>query len=227
MATHLQRQLDKLKRSLLSLGTLVEEGVDKAIVAIQTRDVGLADEVIAGDASIDELELDVEEECLHTLALHQPVAFDLRFVVAVLKINNDLERIGDLAVNVAQQARFLASCSMVDQMPFDLGRMSGLVQEMLKKSLDALVNLDPALAREVRSLDDVVDGIHRGMYDRITETMRENPEQIEQMIHLINVSRQLERMADHAVNVAKDVIYMAEGDIVRHRKIQERRDQSA
>ncbi|QDU72073.1 phosphate signaling complex protein PhoU [Mucisphaera calidilacus] len=219
MPTHLQRQLDKLKRSLLSLGTLVEEAVDGAIRAIQSRDVTLAEEVIAGDAAIDQLEIDVEEECLHTLALHQPVAFDLRFVVAVLKINNDLERIGDLAVNAAQQAQFLASCAMVDRVPFNLGRMSELVQQMLSKSLDALVNLDPELAREVRTLDDTVDSIHRDMYDRISDSMRKNQDQIEQMVHLINVSRQLERMADHAVNIAKDVIYMAEGDIVRHRKL--------
>lgn len=222
MPTHLQRQLDKLKRSLLSLGTLVEEAVDGAIRAIQNRDVSLAEAVITGDADIDQLEIDVEEECLHTLALHQPVAFDLRFVVAVLKINNDLERIGDLAVNVAQQAQFLASCAMVDRVPFDLGRMSALVQEMLSKSLDALVNLDPDMAREVRSLDDTVDSIHRTMYDRISDSMRQNQDQIEQMVHLINVSRQLERMADHAVNVAKDVIYMAEGDIVRHRNLPSR-----
>ncbi|MEQ9459478.1 MAG: phosphate signaling complex protein PhoU [Phycisphaeraceae bacterium] len=224
MATHLQRQLDKLKKSLLSLGTLVEEAVDGGIRAVQTRDYAIAQSVIEGDIKIDQLEIDVEEECLQTLALHQPVAFDLRFVIAVLKINNDLERIGDLAVNVAQQAQFLASCAAVDRIPFDLGRMSALVQEMLTKSLDALVNLDPSLAREVRELDDNVDEIHREMYDRITESMKTNPEQITQMIHLTNVSRQLERMADHAVNIAKDVIYMAEGDIVRHRRLTRERD---
>lgn len=215
---HLQRQIDKLKKMLLTLGTMVEESVHGAISAVQNRDVDKADSVVKGDRKVDEMEIEVEEECLHTLALHQPVAFDLRFVVAVLKINNDLERIGDLAVNIAEQARFLASQGRIERVPFDLVGMSQKVEWMLRTSLDALVNIDAQEARAVRKVDDDVDAIHRGMYDKVAAAIRDDPRHIEQMIHLLNVSRQLERIADHAVNIAKDVLYMAEGEIVRHQR---------
>lgn len=218
MSLHLQRQIEKLKKMLLSLGALVEEAVQHAIAAVRQRDSERARQVIAGDTRIDLHEIDLEEECLHTLALHQPVAFDLRFVVAVLKINNDLERIGDLAVNIAEQAEFLASESRVEQMPFDLAGMSEKVESMLRQSLDALVNIDVARARAVRALDDEVDAIHRGMYERVTASIRRQPGQLEQMIHLLNISRQLERIADHAVNIADDVLYLAEGEIARHHR---------
>lgn len=218
MPRHLQRQIDKLKQSILSLGALVEQAVQRSIAAVQHEDVLQAQRVIDGDDRIDVAEIDLEEECLHTLALHQPVAFDLRFVVAVLKINNDLERIGDLAVNIAEQARFLASESRVERVPFDLSGMSQKVLSMLRQSLDALVNADAARARGVRALDDEVDEIHRGMYERVTQAIREHPDELEQMIHLLNISRQLERIADHAVNIADDVLYLAEGEIVRHRR---------
>ena len=213
---HLQRQIEKIKKQVLALGAAVEEQVHEAIRAIQARDVEMAQAVRAGDKKIDLLEIDIEEECLHTLALHQPVAFDLRYLVAVLKINHDLERIGDHAANLAQQAEFLANEAEVDDWPYDLGTMGRLVQTMLRKALDALVNIETERAWEVRKLDDQVDEMHRGMYGRITELMRENPHQIEQYIHLLVISRQLERMADHAVNIAKDVLYMAEGEIMRH-----------
>jgi len=213
---HLQRQIDKLKKMLLSLGTMVEESVHAAIDAVQSRDVEEATRVVENDRKIDEMEIEVEEECLHTLALHQPVAFDLRFVVAVLKINNELERIGDLAVHIAEQARFLAGQGRVERVPFDLVGMSRKVEWMLRTSLDALVNVDAEEATNVRKFDDKVDEIHRGMYDKVAASIRENPEHLEQMIHLLNVSRQLERLADHAVNICKDVLYMAEGEIVRH-----------
>jgi len=215
MSVHLQRQFDRLKKSILSLGTMVEELVDAAIRAVETHDERLADQVIADDRQIDLTEIEVEEECLHTLALHQPVAFDLRFVVAVLKINSDLERIGDLAVNIADQARYLASESRV-AIPFDLPGMARVVRGMLKQSLDALVNIDMELAAAVRKRDDEVDAIHREMYDLVEQAIRENPHQIGQHIHLLSISRHLERIADHCVNIAEDVEYMARGDISRH-----------
>jgi phosphate transport system protein len=213
---HFQRQIEKIKKQLLSLGTMVEENLHQAIGAIQNRDVAAAEKVIRGDREVDEKEIDVEEECLHTLALHQPVAMDLRFLVAVLKINSDLERIGDLAVHIAEQAKFLASEGRIEHWPFDLTRMSQHVEWMLRTSLDALVNVDPSKAGQVRAVDDEVDDIHRGMYDAVTSHIREHPDEAEQMIHLLNVSRQLERTADHACNIAKDVLYLAEGEIVRH-----------
>lgn len=215
---HLHRQIEKLKKMLLAVGARVEEALHVSIEVVRNRDVDQANRVIEGDREIDLMEIDVEEECLHTLALHQPVATDLRFIVAMLKINNDLERIGDLAVNIAEQARFLAGESRVDQWPYDLPGMSQAVQKMVHESLDALVNMDPDKARTVRQLDDEVDAIHRGMYDRISQAIRQDTGQLEQMIHLLNISRQLERIADHATNIAKDVIYLVEGDIVRHNR---------
>jgi phosphate transport system protein len=215
---HLERQIEKVKKQLLTLGTAVEESLHDAIQAIQDRDVELADKVIDHDRKIDEQEIDVEEECLHALALHQPVAHDLRFLVSVLKINSDLERIGDLAVHIAEQAKFLAHEGRVDRWPYDLTGMSYKVEWMLRTSLDALVNLDTKKASRVREMDDEVDDIHRGMYNTVTEHMRSQPDQVEQMIHLLNISRQLERTADHACNISKDVLYLVEGEIVRHKR---------
>lgn len=194
-----------------------EEAVERAIRAVHHRDVDLADQVINDDQKVDLMEIDIEEECLHTLALHQPVAFDLRFVVAVLKINSDLERIADLATNIAEQAKFLADMAKPSEIPFDLTGMGRAVRAMLKNSLDALVNVDPKLAAEVTEMDDKVDTIHRQMYEAIESAIRENPRQLPQYIHLLNISRQLERMGDHCVNIAEDVLYMARGDITRHR----------
>lgn len=219
MSLHLQRQIEKLKKQLLTLGAAVEENVNHAIRCVTERDVDLAGRVIRRDDDIDRMEIDVEEECLHTLALHQPVAFDLRYVVAVLKINNDLERIGDHAVNMAIQARMLAQESEVERLPYDLRGMGDRASRMLRMSLDALVAIDPEGARQVRQLDDEVDTIHRGMYDAVTHSCRERPHELAQMIHLLNVSKQLERVADLSCGIAKDVLYMAEGEIMRHARL--------
>lgn len=216
MSQHLPRQIDHLKRMVLALGTATEEAVHTAIHAVQSRDLEAAQRVIDEDRQIDQSEIDVEEECLHTLALHQPVAFDLRFVIAVLKINVELERIADLAGNVAEQARFLAQEERIDVMPYDLPGMSARVEVLLKDSLDALVNVDTNLAFHVREHDREIDQIHRGMYERIEASIRKDPAHTRQYIHLLSVSRHLERMADHCVNIAEDVIYMASGDILRH-----------
>lgn len=219
MPLFLQRQINTLKKMLLNLGTACEEQVRDSIQAVTTRDVELAERVIQGDKKIDLMEIDVEEECLHTLALHQPVAFDLRYVVAVLKMNNDLERIGDHAKSIAEQARFLAGEGQVTQTPFDLDAMGRRVEQMLRNALDAVVNIDVEMAKEVRVLDDEVDIMHASMYSRAIELMRDNPHETEQMVHFINVSRLLERIADHACNIAKDVLYITEGEIPRHGRL--------
>ncbi len=216
MAVFLQRQIQTIKKMLLTLGAACEEQVRDATRAVTARDADLAERVILGDKKIDLLEVDIEEECLHTLALHQPVAFDLRYVVAVLKMNNDLERIGDHASNIAQQARYLIGIGQVDETPFDLPGMARRAEQMLRHALDAVVNIDVELAREVRVLDDEVDIMHASMYKRAVELIRENPDHAEQMVHYINVSRMLERIADHACNIAKDVLYITEGEIPRH-----------
>jgi phosphate transport system protein len=215
MAWHLQKEIEHLKKKLLALSTFVEENVQRAVKSLEERDGKLAAKAIENDLLIDHMEIDVEEECLKILALHQPVAVDLRFLVAVLKINNDLERIGDLAVNIAERAEFLSTQPKVD-VAFDFIGMSKKAQYMLTQSLDALVNLDSPLARKVLLLDDEVDSINRKMYDQITDGIRRRPESLNSLIHLLSVSRHLERIADHATNIAEDVIYMIEGEIVRH-----------
>jgi phosphate transport system protein len=216
MSVHLQKQIDKLKRQITAMGNLAEQSLLKAMVAVERRDAVVAEQVIAADGKVDQMELDVEEECLHTLALYQPVASDLRYVVSVLKINNDLERIADMASNIAQQAVFLASEPPVDPMPFDLVGMADRVRRMLARALEAMLNSDPELADTVRASDDEVDTIHRHMYERVEAAMRERPDRIPSFIHLMNISRQLERVADLATNIAEDVIYTARGKLVRH-----------
>jgi len=216
MNLHLHREIEKLKTMLLSLGTDVEEHVYKAVQALDERNGTLADQVIGSDEQVDRYEVYLEEECLKILALHQPVAIDLRFVIAVLKINNDLERIGDLAVNIAERAKFLAGRDVLD-VPFDFMGMADKTRAMLKKSLDALVNMDPRMARDVCAADDEVDALNREMYGRIQKSMQQHPDRIDGLIHYLGVSRYLERIADHATNIAEDVIYMVDGDIVRHR----------
>ncbi len=216
MSLHLQRQISHLKKVILSLGAQVEESLQNAIEAIESRDIDLAQQVIDNDSVIDQMEVDIEEECLHTLALHQPVAFDLRYIVATLKINNELERIGDLSVNIAELAQFLTERARLQNPPFNIYDMTMKVRKMLKDSLDALVNIDPDLAEGVRQSDDEVDAIHRGMYMKVEQAIREDPELVKTYIYMLSVSRNLERIADHAVNVSEDVIYMAKGDILRH-----------
>lgn len=215
MQVRLQREIEKLKKQILTLGATVEERVHMAVQAINDRDASLAQRVIDGDAQIDEMEVELEEECLKILALHQPVAIDLRFLIAVLKINNDLERIGDLAMNISERALSITTQNNVEE-PFNFPVMSKKVKMMLKKSLDSLVNMDSGMARDVSAMDDEVDEIHRQMYDRIRVSLQENPEKSDVLIGLLSVSRHLERIGDLATNIAEDVIYMIEGQIVRH-----------
>jgi len=216
MAKHLQRELEKLQRGLLSLSAVVEEAVRKAVQALERRDVPLAQHVIETDLDIDQAEVDLEEECLKLLALYQPVAVDLRLIVAVLKINNDLERIGDLAVNIAERAVFLAGQDAV-QSEFDFEGMARKAQEMVKMALDSLVSQDSSLARQVLAMDDEVDAMNREMYEQVREGIRRHPDQLVAHTHLLSASRHLERIADHATNIAEDVVYMVEGTIIRHK----------
>jgi phosphate transport system protein len=216
MSIHLRREVDKLKKEILTLSAHVEESVHKAVKSVAERNSHLANQVVDHDMEIDQMEVDVEEECLKTLALHQPVAIDLRFIIAVLKINNDLERIGDLAVNIAERGIFLASRPPVE-VPFDFPKMAQIAQSMLHKSLDSLVNLDTVLANQVIAQDDSLDAMNREMYDKVQQQILKRPDQIECLIHLLATSRQLERIGDHATNIAEDVMYMINGQIVRHK----------
>ncbi len=216
MSAHLQNQIDRLKDKILTVGTMVEEALSKAIMALVDRDAQLAQRVIDADDDIDRMEVEVEEECLKTLALYQPVAADLRFVVAVLKINNDLERMGDLAGNIAKRAAFLAAAEPL-ALPRELSPMASKAKSMLKRSLDALVNWNAALARQVRSDDDEVDELRAEIRQALTRKVQSAPERTEALLKLLSVSKHLERLADMATNIAEDVIYMVEGVIVRHR----------
>jgi phosphate transport system protein len=216
MPVRLQKELQKLKKRILSLGTMVEERVRMAIKAVETRDEKLAKRIIEMDREIDEIEVEIEEECLKILALHQPVAVDLRFISAVIKINNDLERIGDQAVNIAERVVSIARRPQVT-VPFDYKLMAEKTETMLKESLDALVNLDADLAHKVCLKDDEVDDINREIYDKVKEAIRSHPDRVGYMINLLLVSRHLERIADLTTNIAEEVIYLIEGEISRHR----------
>jgi phosphate transport system protein len=217
MARHLHRELEKIKKRILSLGALTEERVHRTAEAIHNRDAAVAQKIIESDWEIDEMEVEVEEECLKILALYQPVAVDLRFLVATIKINNDLERIGDEAVNISE--RVVTMTKRPDPgFVFDYMPMSEKAQSMLKMSLDALVNLDLDLAYKVITLDDDVDAIKEDAYDKIKETIRQKPERVSYLINLLLISRHLERLADHCTNIAEEVIYLIEGEIIRHGK---------
>ena len=215
MTKHFQRELEKLKKKILSLGAMVEERVYMATKVIENRDPNLATQIIKADHEIDEMEVDVEEECLKVLALHQPVAIDLRFITAVIKINNDLERIGDEAVNIAERVQSISKSDLVS-FHFDYSIMAEKAAAMLKQSLDALVNLDIDIALKVCTLDDEVDEIQSKAYRQIKQAIKENPEEITYLLNLYLISRHLERIADHATNIAEEVIYLIEGEIVRH-----------
>ena len=213
----LLREIDKLKKGIVALGALVEDNLRLAVQSVEKRDPDLARRVLEMDHQIDQAEVDLEEECLKILALHQPVAIDLRFIIAVLKINNDLERIGDLAVNIAERAILLCRTAAINE-PFDFPTMAAKSKDMLRQSLDALVNINPSQAYAVCKADDEVDDINRAMYEQVKNGLRRNPGDIECLIHMLGVSRTLERVADHATNIAEDVIYMATGEIVRHHR---------
>jgi len=216
MTKHFDRELEKLKKKILSLSALVEERVYLAIKAIESRDPDLAERIIRSDHEIDETEVEVEEECLKILALYQPVAIDLRFIVAVIKINNDLERIADEAVNIAKGVSYLSRKEKTFYFDFDFSQMVEKTQSMLKSSLDALVNLDTDLAFKVCILDDEVDEINGEVHRLVKGAIRDNPEQGEHLVNLVLISRHLERIADHATNIAEEVIYLIEGEIIRH-----------
>lgn len=215
MAVHMRREIERLKKQLLEIGTLVEEAVVAAIVAVEKKDMESAQKVIGQDERIDRGEIEVEEECLKILALYQPVAVDLRFIVAVLKINNDLERIGDLAVNIAERAELLASRDAVP-IEIDFHNMAHKALAMLKDSLDALVNIDAKLAYKVLGSDEEMDNLNRQNYDKVMDAIDHDRHQAKALIHYLSISRFLERLADHATNIAEDVIYLATGEIVRH-----------
>lgn len=217
MSRHLQIEIEKLKKKIFELCAMVEESVLSSVRSVIRRDTELAQKLIDNDSVIDTMEIEVEEDCLKILALHQPVAIDLRFIVAALKINSDLERIGDLAVNIAERSLMLATLKNAHAVEYDFTKMSQKAIAMVKKSLDAFVNFDPKLSIQVCSSDDEVDELHKGMYAVFKREVSRNIDSIDVMLQYLSISRSLERIADHATNIAEDVVYITEGDIVRHR----------
>ena len=215
MTIHFQRELEKIKKRILSLGAMVEERVRLVIRALETRDGDAAKKIIISDHEIDEMEVEIEEECLKILALYQPVAIDLRFLAAVIKINNDLERVADEAVNIAERVQVIARRQRLD-IPFNHSLMAEKSEFMLKKSLDAFVNMDVDIALRVCTLDDEVDNMMNEAYDVVKHAIGKHPDRVSYLINLLLVSRHLERIADHATNIAEEVIYLVEGEIVRH-----------
>jgi phosphate transport system protein len=218
MSKHLKRDLQNLERKLMIVVSLVEDSLRNAITALLEGRIELAEKVIDGDEEIDRREVELEEECLKSLALHQPVASDLRFVTACLKIDNDLERIGDLAVNIAERAVSLAAKPAIP-IPARLNEVVETCVRMVRESLEAFVTGDATIARRVCEEDDTVDHAHREIVNGLIEYMHENPAEIYQAVGLVSVSKNLERVADHATNIAEDVIYLVEGEIVRHQPV--------
>ncbi|MGK0220051.1 MAG: phosphate transport system protein [Planctomycetota bacterium] len=215
MSKHLLHDLEALERGLLSLGGLAEEAVRRAIASLVGRSDSLAVQVIHGDEAIDRAEVALEEECLKALALHQPVASDLRFIAACIKITSDLERIGDLAVNIAERAASLSRENPLAAPP-NLEAMTEKVTAMLRNCLDAFVQGDVPAAWSVMAMDDEVDALHSTVMGDMLGLMKCEPEQVDDAMLFLSTSRHLERIADHATNIAEDVVYMVEGTIVRH-----------
>ena len=215
MLHYWQREIENLKKLILSLGAIVEEQIQRAMLSLERRDTELADEVIIKDREVDSLEILIEEECLKILALYQPVAKELRFVIAVLKMNNDLERMGDLASNIAKRVRYLSKKEKIDLIS-EFRVVSEKVQMMVKKSLDALVNTDVMLAREVLAADDEIDRLTKQMLKRTINAIEKDSERTKEYFSIRSISKNLERIADSATNIAEDVVYLCSGEIIRH-----------
>ncbi len=216
MTDRLHKEIESLKKNIMTLVTEVEENVRMSVKSLKDFNTKLAKKVIREDHHVNQREVQLEEECLKILALYQPVANDLRFIIAVMKINNELERINDLAVNIAERAEFLATRKPVN-ISFDFMLMSNKVQKMLRNSINALVKLDIKLAYSVCAADDEVDTLNREMFHIVEDSVQKNPKNAKEMLHYLSISRHLERIADSATNISEDIIYMIDGKIVRHK----------
>jgi phosphate transport system protein len=216
MAMHLQRDLEALEQNLLNQSSMVEQMVFRACQSLRELRADIVQEVLASEETINYREVEIEEECLKILALHQPVARDLRRVATVLKINSDLERIADLAVNIGERTHSLMLYPDF-QMPPNLDKMAEAAISMVRDALDAFVRLDVEAAREVCLRDDRVDELNRQVITDVQALIEANPSDIEPAFHFYSASRHVERIADHATNIAEDVIYLVDGEIARHK----------
>jgi phosphate transport system protein len=212
---HFVEELDLLSQKLLEMCSLVESAVQRSISAVTEKDVYAAEEVLRNEARINQIEIEIDDFAISLLALNQPMAADLRLIIAALKINTDLERMGDLAVNIAQRAKSLTEEPVIKPM-VDIPHIAGLVQNMVRKSLDSFVLRDAELARSVLASDDAVDDLRSASYHELISFMEHEPSGIRQAVDLIAIVRNLERIADHTTNIAEDVLFMVKGIDVRH-----------
>jgi phosphate transport system protein len=215
METHFQKELQELKQDLLKMAALVEESISKAVQSLVKRDSELAKKTFEGEDQINRMEIDIEDTCLKLLALMHPMAVDLRFITSAMKIITDLERMGDQAVNIAERA---ISLNQEPQLkPYiDIPKMAEIAQSMVKDVLDAFVNQDPRLARSVCERDDLVDGLNDQVFRELLTFMMSDPQTITRAVHLMIVCRCLERIADHATNIAEDVIFLVDARVIKH-----------
>jgi len=217
MSKHLDRDLSRLRDNVLDLGQRISDMLEKAIPMIQNYDRVLVQEVFSAEERINEIEVEVEEECLKILALHQPVAEDLRFLIVVLKVNNDLERMGDQIVNVAERIEFIADKERVVA-DLKLAMMADLCARMVNEAIMALTQQDVAKAKKIVLMDDELDSLHSGTYKQLNDVMMARPESITPSLSLLTISSNLERIGDLATNIAEEIIFMEEGEIIRHAK---------
>lgn len=215
MTMHLQRDMDKLRKSILTLSALVEESTRKSIDYLRNHDDSFANEIQRLEERINKMEVDIEEDSLKTLALHQPVAADLRFIIVVLKVNNDLERMGDQAVNIVHRVNTLSDNKELKGL-LKLELMSEKVLEMVRGSLDALVNADTELAERVVDMDDAVDDLHAENYDVLRDYASTHPDSVAEVMSIATISSNLERIGDLSTNIAEEVLFMIDGQVVRH-----------
>jgi phosphate transport system protein len=213
---HFVEELEQLKTKLLEMSSLVEAAIQRSISAVIHKDRSAAEQVFRDEERINEIEIEIDEFAINLLALQQPMAADLRLIVAALKINTDLERMGDLSVNIAQRATSLMEEPVIKPM-IDIPHIAGLVQSMVRKALDAFVSRDADLARSVLASDDAVDSLRSACYHELVSFMEKDPQNIRQALDLLAVTRNLERIADHSTNIAEDVLFLVKGVDVRHR----------
>jgi len=213
--TRFHQGLDLLKQKLLTMGGMAEQAVERAIEALRRRDSGLCRLVLDGEPAINTMEREIDELALDLLAMQQPMAIDLRFITAVMKINADLERVGDQAVNIVQRVQHSLDLPEVD-LPADIPRMAGLARDMVRRSLQSFIDARPDAAEEVLKMDDLVDDMNREIHASMIAHMKRVPDALQQALDTLLISRNLERVADHATNIAEDVIFWIKGADVRH-----------
>jgi phosphate transport system protein len=213
--THFQKELEELKENLLRMATLVEEAINNAVQSLVKRDSELAQKAFEAEDKINTMDIDINDGCLKFFALRQPMAADLRFITSAMKIVTDLERMGDQAINIAERA---ISLNQEPQLkPYiDIPKMAEIAQSMVRDVLDAFVNRDPKLARSVCERDDLVDGLNDQVFRELLTYMMSDPKTIKKAVQLMIVSRCLERIADHATNIAEDVIFMVDALVIKH-----------